>query len=394
MNNFRVFLAGQALSQSGAWLQLVSLAWLVVETTGSGAALGWLAAVTFGPLLVLGPLAGAFADRVDKHHLLIATQLLLVGQSAVLGAAILAGATGVAVLYGMALVIGLLHAVENPCRRAFLAETVGQERISRAVGLNGAVTAAGRVLGPISAGALIAWAEIGWSFIATAFAYAAAVSALLLIRRSALHVGEPARERGAVRAGLRYVWSVSELRLALVLTAVVATFGFNHQVLIPLLAERTFAGGAGAYTLLYTALGVGSVVGALCVTHRDGVDLRFLAVTVTAFAVANGLLALSPNLALAVPACAVTGVAASLFLTGALALLQRRCASAMRGRVMALSAMVVLGGLPVGGPIVGSICDVAGPRAGVAVGSLAALLATAFVLRRIRVEESSLIRAS
>jgi MFS family permease len=401
--NFRIFLASQVASQSGTWLQFVSLAWLAAELTGSGIALGWIAAATFGPLLVLGPLTGTLTDRVDKHRLLIATQLLVVGQAGVLGAVILTDATSVASLYGLALAFGLLHAVENPLRRAFLAELVDKDRIPRAVSINAAITAAGRVLGPVSAGALIASAGIGWCFIATAVSYVIALSVLLLVRRGALRITEVVREPGAVRAGLRYAWHVPELRIALMLTAAVATFGFNHPVLIPLLAEQTFVGGVGAYTLLYTAIGFGSVVGALSVARRDQIDLRFLVVAVTAFALANGLIALSPNLALAVIACAVTGATASLFVTAATSLLQQRCAPAMRGRVMALSAMVLLGGLPIGGPIVGWISDVAGPRAGVTVGSLTALLAAALVVRYLprgqrfgpdRLEESSLIRAS
>lgn len=381
--NLALFLASQVTSHSGAWLQFVALAWLAAELTGSGAALGWIAAVVFGPLLVLGPLTGALADRADKHRLLIATQLLVVGQGVALGALIITGATSLAVLYGLALVFGVLHAVENPVRRAFLAELVGKDDISRAVSLNGAITATGRILGPAAAGTLIASAGVGWCFIAGAIGYAVSLGALALIQRSALYITAVVREPRAVRAGLRYVWQVPELRIALTLTAVVATFGFNHQVLIPLLAEQTFAGGVGAYTLLYTAIGVGSVLGALSVSRCNGIDVRFLVVAVTGFAAANGLIALSPNLAVAVFACSATGFTASLFVTASAALLQRRCADGMRGRVLALSSMVLLGGLPIGGPIVGWICDAAGPRSGVAIGSLAALLAAALVMRHL-----------
>lgn len=401
--NFRAFLTSQAASQSGTWLQFVSLAWLTAALTGSGAALGWIAAATFGPLLVLGPLTGALADRVDKHRLLIATEILVVAQAAAFGAVILTGTTDVAFLYGLALAFGLLHAVENPVRRAFLAELVEEDRISRAVGLNGAIHSAGRVVGPVSAGALIASVGIGWCFIVTAVSYLIALGFLLHIQRGALRRTAPVREPGAARAGLRYAWSVPELRIALTLTAVVATFGFNHQVLIPLLAEQTFGGDVGAYTLLYTAIGVGSVLGALLVAHRDDIDLPFLVVGAIAFAAANAMIALSPNLALAVIACALTGLTASLFVTAAVALLQLRCAPAMRGRVMALSAMVMVGGLPIGGPIIGWVCDLAGPRAGVTVGSVAALFAAAFVVHHLRQGRSfgpdrlargSLIRAS
>jgi len=381
--NFRLFLASQVTSQSGTWLQFVALAWLASELTRGGAALGWVAVATFGPLLVLGPWTGALADRVDKRRLLIATQLLVVGQAAALGAVVLAGVGTVALVYGLTLGYGVLHAVENPVRRAFVAELVGEDRIANAVSLNSAIIAVGRVLGPLAAGALIASAGIGWCFIVNAVSHLIALAVLLLIRRDALHITEAAREPGAVRAGLRYVWSVPELRIALLLTGVVATFGFNHQVLIPLLAHQTFDGGVGTYTLFYTAISVGSVFGALAVARLREIDLRFLAGAIIAFALANGLIAISPNVALAVVAGFATGATALLFVTASTALLQQRCAPAMRGRVMALAAMVLLGGLPIGAPIVGWIADIAGPRAAVAVGSMAALLAGAIVLRHL-----------
>jgi MFS family permease len=381
LRNFQLFLASRIASESGTWLQFVALAWLTDALTGSGAALGWVAVATFGPLLVFGPWTGALADRVDKHRLLIATQILIAGQAAALGAVVLTGVSSVAMLYGLTLVHGLLYAVETPVRRAFVAELVGEDRISNAVSLNSAITAAGRVLGPICAGALIASAGTGWCFLATASSYLIGLAGLLFMRRDELHITEPSRERGAAGAGLRYAWSVPELRIALLLTGVVATFGFNHQVLVPLLATQTFDGDVGAYTVLYTAISVGSVVGALAVARRRDVDLRFLGGGILAFATANALLAVSPNLALAAVAGFSAGATALLFVTASTALLQYRCAPALRGRMMALSAMVLLGGLPIGAPLVGWIADVAGPRTGVAVGSIAALAAGLVVLR-------------
>ncbi len=374
-------------------MKFVGLAWLVGELTGSGTGLGWITAATFGPLLVLGPWTGALADRVDKHRLLISAQFLIVGQATVLGVVVLAGESAVSMVYGLTVVFGLIHAVETPARRAFVAELVGEDRIQRAVGLVGATNAVGRVLGPLCAGALIASAGSGWCFIATAVVYLFALTALLPIRRDALQIRTGIRQPGAVRAGLLYAWNVPELRITLMMTGVLATFGFNHQVLIPALVSQRFDGGVGAYTLLYSVIGVGSVVGALWVARRPETSLGFLAGAVIAFAVANGLLALSRNLVVATVAAVATGVTASLFVTASTALLQRRCTPAMRGRVMALAAMVLVGGLPIGGPIVGMIIDVAGPGAGVMVGSVAALLVVAVALRHLPSRATTPIRS-
>ncbi|MCH9666735.1 MAG: MFS transporter [Actinomycetia bacterium] len=379
--NFRLFLASQVASHGGTWLQFVALAWLASELTGSGAALGWIAVATFGPLLVLAPWAGALADRVDKRRLLIVVQLMMAAQALVLGALVLAELDNLISIYCLAFAYGVIHAIEAPVRRAIVAELVGQEHIPRAVSLTNVVAAVGRVVGPLGAGALIATAGIGWCFVANAVSYLIALTALLWIDRAALLVAEAESTPGAVRAGLRYAWRVPRLRIALTLTAVVATFGFNHQVVIPLLAARVFDGGVGGYTMLYTALSAGSVVGALLVMRRRHIELRLLTRAVIAFAVANGCLAVSPNLVLAAGASFAAGAGALLFVTAAAALLQQSCAPAMRGRVMALFAMVLLGGIPLGAPIVGAIADVAGPRAAVAMGSVAAVAAGLCTLR-------------
>ena len=321
VGNLRCFLASQAVSQSGTWLQFLALAWLASELTGSGTALGWITVATFGPLLVLGPWTGAFADRVDKHRLLIATQFLIVCQAAVLGAVVLVGASTVSMVYGLTIAFGLLHAVETPVRRAFVAELVDEDRIQHAVGLTGAITAIGRLIGTLCAGALIAWAGVGWCFVATAVGYLIALTTLLrhASRRAPHHRGGTRTRGGAGGPPIR--WRVPELRITLSMTAILATFGFNHQVLVPLLANHTFDGGVGAYTLLYTAIGVGSVFGALAVARHREIDMRFLAGAIIAFGLANGLLALSPNLALAAVAGVATGVTASLFVTASTALL-------------------------------------------------------------------------
>lgn len=382
-SNFRLFLASQVASQSGTWLQFVAVAWLAAENTGSGTALGWVAVATFGPL-VLGPWTGALADRLDKHRLLMTTQLPMAAQAVALGALVLAGFTGMTVIYALTLIYGVVNAVESPVRRAIVAELVDQQSIPRAVSLTNVITAMARVLGPLCAGALIATADVGWCFIANAGCYLVALIVLLPITRSALRITEPQRQSGAVRAGLRYAWRTPELRIALILTGVVSTFGFNHQVLIPLLAAKTFHGGAGTYTLLYTALSVGSVVGALTVARRREIALPVLIWAVVAFAAANGLLAVSPTLAVAAGASFAAGATALLFITASVTLLQQRCAPEMRGRVMALFAMVVVGGIPVGAPIVGAIAEFAGPRGAVAAGSVAALAAAACVARHLK----------
>lgn len=381
--NFRIYLAGQVVSQTGTWSQLVALGWLGFELTGSGTALGWIVAATFGPLLLLGPWTGALADRVDKHRLLTVTQLMAAIPAAALGLLVLTESITVLLLYVTVLACGVVYAVENPVRNAFVSELVEHRLIPPAVSLTSAVGAAGRVLGPLGAGVLLATTDIAWCFLANAASYLLALAGLLLMRREKLHPVPGGATNTSVAAGLRYAWRVPELRTALMLTAVVATFGFNHQVLVPLLAHHTFAGGAGTYTLLYSAMSVGSVLGAVVAARRQVVDIRFLGRATVGFGFVTGLVAVAPTLPLALVASAASGAAGLLFVATAIALLQQRSDPAMRGRVMALAAMVIVGGLPVGGPIVGWVAELIGPRGGLALGAVTAFAAGAVVLSRL-----------
>lgn len=370
----RLFLVGQALFQSGTWMQLVAQSWLALELTDSSATLGWLATATFGPILVLGPWTGAVADRFDRRRLLLLTHWLAAAQAAVLAWSALTGTVGVALLYALALAHGLVYAVEHPTRRAFVAELVGEPELIRATSLASAVSAGAMVIGPALAGAVMVRYGLGWCFVANVLACLVAIALVTKVRRvGANETGRPARWRGQAGAGLRYVWHERELRTTLLLTAAVTTFGFNHHVVVPVLVRRAFGGGAGAYTLVVTAMAVGAVLGAMAAARRTSVDLASLRWSALAFGAVMTAATMVPTLAAAVVTALITGATGFWFVCRATSLLQLRAAPAMRGRVMALSAVVMLGSAPVGGPIVGWVCEELGPRWGLALGAAAAL---------------------
>lgn len=382
VRNFRLFLAGQGVSQAGSWLQLVALGWLAFDLSGSGTAIGWVIAASYGPVLVLSPWAGALADRRDKRRLLGCVQTLIAGQAATLAILVLTGSVTVTLLMLLALGHGLLHAVENPTRRALVAETVSALDVVNATSLTSTGTAAARVIGPLGAGGLVLGPGIGWCFAVNVACTAAGVVGLAAMRSRGLHgVGPAATGSDPVRAGLRYARESPELRATLLLTAVVCTLGLNHHVVIPVMAERTFAGGAGTYTLLYTAMSVGAVAGGIAVARRADAELRFLGRAALGFGVALALVAIAPTVAVAVPAAVLAGAAGSQFVCGSTAVLQTRCAPTMRGRILALSAVVLVGSTAVGGPIIGWLAEHLGPRWGLGVGAAAALIAGAVVRR-------------
>lgn len=385
VRNFRLFFFGQLVSQVGNWLTRVAQVLLVLRLTHNGVAIGVLTACQFAPVLVLGAWAGLVADRSDKRRLLLAVQALAMLQSFALAALALFDRPPLLALYGVALAGGFTVAFDNPARRAFVVEMVPEDHTANAVSLNSALMTSSRVVGPALAGLLVHTVGFAWCFTTDALSYLAVLGALWLMDPAELRAVAPTpRGRGQVRAGLRYVRTVPDLWVPMTMMAVVGTLAFNFQVVLPLLVERTYAGGDTQFTLLYSVLSLGSLVGALATARRRMVDLAQVVVGSGAFGLAMLGLGAAPTLALAYPLAVVVGATSVAFMTSSTAIVQVRSDPSMRGRVLALQAILFLGSTPIGGPLLGLVCDGLGPRVGLVVGGASALAAAAFGLAATR----------
>lgn len=384
--NFRLFFTGQLISQTGTWLTMVAQTLLVLSLTKSGVTLGLLTASQFGPVLLLGAWAGAVADRADKRKLLIVLQALAMVQSVALGLVVLAGWAWIPVIFSLAAVQGVLTAFDNPARRAFVVEMVPTEDLSNAVSLNSAVMTGSRVVGPAAAGGLVLWVGYGWPFILDAVTYVAVLLGLFLMRPSELNRSAPtAKAKGQVRQGLRYIHSEPRLFVPIVMMAIIGTFAFNFSVTVPLLVDGPLGGGTTTFTLLFSVLSLGSLIGALITARRTEVTSRQLVVAAGAFGLTMLLLAAAPNLGFAFPAAILLGLASIAFMTSSTAIVQVLAGPEYRGRVLAIQSMVFLGSTPIGGPLVGWVSDAGGPRAGVALGGVACLVAAIYGARALHV---------
>lgn len=382
--NFALFFGGQLISQTGTWLSMVTQTLLVLKLTGSGVALGLLTAFQFGPMLLLGAWAGAVADRADKRKLLITVQSLAMAQSFVLGAVVLSGHATVGVIFALASLQGVLNAFDNPTRRSFVVEMVPAEDLPNAVSLNSAVMTGSRVVGPALAGALVLSVGFGWPFILDGLSYVAVIVGLLLMRPADLYRSAPTpRSKGQVREGLRYIRAEPNLFVPLVMMAIIGTFAFNFSVTVPLLVKGPLDGGTGSFTLLFSVLSLGSLIGALATARRSEVRPHQLVTSSVAFGITMGLLALAPSMAVALPVSIGLGLASIAFMTSSTAIVQVLAGPEYRGRVLAIQAMVFLGSTPIGGPIVGWVSDTAGPRVGILVGAVACLVAAAYGARNL-----------
>jgi MFS family permease len=376
--NYRRYFVGQVISVSGNWMQLVAQMWLIVKLTNSGVAVGLTAGLQFAPILLLGAWGGLIADRFSKRRVLMITQPLMALPAIALWALVAAGTVEPWMVYALVLARGVVNAFDNPARQSFVIELVGSERVVNAVSLNSVIVQSARIIGPAAAGGVIALVGVGPCFAINALSFGAMLIALQRMDVSELRPSPPAeRAPRELRAALRYVSRTPGLWIPLGMMVIVGTLTFNFQVLLPLLASQTWHGTAATYALLTAAMAVGSVAGALASGARGRVSPAILVVASTGFGAIELLAALAPSLPLQVLALIPLGAVSVTFSAGVNSTMQLAVTPAMRGRVMGLYSIVFLGSTPIGAPLVGWLAEIAGPRAGMALGGVAALVAAA-----------------
>lgn len=377
--NYRRYFAGQAVSLVGTWMQTVAQAWLVLELTGSGTALGLVAAAQFLPILLIAPYGGLLADRLDKRTILIATQCALGTIALTLGILTVTGAVRLWMVVVLALALGVATAIDNPARQSFAQEMVGPGGVRNAVSLNSVMVNTARAVGPAVAGVLIATVGTGLCFLINAASYVAVVVALVGMNVAQLRpTPRQEREPGQVRQGLSYVAHTPDLLVPLMMLAVIGTLAYEFQVVLPLLARGPFQGGAGTYGLLTSAMGVGAIAGGLVAAGRAGSGLRPMTTAAAMFGVAILGAAAAPSIATALIAMAAVGATSVTFLAVGNTTLQLTAEPRFRGRVMALWAVAFLGSTPLGAPIIGAVSEYLSPRGGLVIGGVACLVAAAF----------------
>jgi MFS family permease len=382
--NYRRYIGGHALSVVGTWMQRVAQDWLVLELTGDPVAVGTALALQFLPMLLFGVWGGVLVDRCDRWTLLVTTQAASAVLAAALAATTLLGVTTLGLVYLMAALLGLVTVVDSPGRHTFVTDLVPPEDYVNAQALSSTIHNTGRLVGPAVAGLVIAAAGAGPAFALNAVSFAAVLVGLARIDRSSLHrTAKAGRGKGQAVAGLRYAWRHRELRACLFVVAAVSLFGQNFRVVLPVTAVEVLGGDAATYGYLTSALGLGAVLGAVGTASSVTVTGRRLLLWTVALGATNLLMALAGQLAFALAGLVAVGIANIVVNTLARSLLQLRSAPEMQGRVMALHGLLFLGTMPIGGPLLGWVCAVAGSPWGFAVAGGATLLAAGVAARRL-----------
>ncbi|MDP9025938.1 MAG: MFS transporter [Actinomycetota bacterium] len=376
VHNFRLFTFSNIIAMSGTWMQRIAQDWLVLTLSHSVTAVGITVAMQFTPMLIFGLHGGLIVDRYSKRMLLMITQSVIGVLAALLAVLALTHTVEVWHIWAIAFGVGLVVVVDNPTRQVFASELVGPRNLRNAISINASVFQLGGLIGPAVAGYLLEAVGAGWAFAINAASCVITVVTLALLRQSTLvRITPMPRVKGQLKEGLAYVARKPTIFWTIVMVAILAVFALTTPVILAAFANDTFHVGASGYGLFNTLIAAGALTGALLSTRRTGVRLRTVILTAVLWGGLQALGALMPNEFGLGAILVALGVANLLFITAANSLVQLSSNLGIRGRVMSLYVLVLLGGQAVGGPLMGWIVSTWGPTVGMAVSGLVPALA-------------------
>lgn len=390
--SFRAYVAGQAVSGLGTFMEYTALYWLVNRVTdGHALVISLVAAVQFLPMLVLSAPVGRVVGRVHRHRTLLVTQFAQIAVSLLLAVPLLVlGWTNVWLIGGAALLLGCVHVVDSPARQMFLKDLVGKEQLRQAVGIYSTAVGAARVGGPAVAGFLIATVGEGWVFVLNAVSYLAVVGSLYYVRRvrgdltgGAEAVGRDSETKARISRVPRVLWP------ALLLTLLLGGFAYQFHVTGPLMVANILQANSVTYGLVGACTAVGVIIGSVISARRSAPTTGEYITWAALFAVVALFAASATNPVWFGAAMAGVGMSMSLFTTTVVVFIQHRSNDQEQGPALAAYNAAYMGFIPVGAVVVGVISNYVGIRWGIAVPSMLLLAAAGCVAIKLWVTTSS-----
>jgi MFS family permease len=358
--NYRLYFIGNAVTLSGYWLLRIAQSWLVLDLTGSPAALGVLQVAQFLPITILTLFAGVVLDRVKMRWLMVVTSSIIGLVAAIMAVLVLTNTVQFWEILVLGAVIGIASAFDQPGRSAFANELVGPGRLGNAIALNSSLNQGSRIIGPGIGGVMIAIWGTGICFVVAALSCVGAVASLVALNGRQLFPKRPAA-RGAMLNqlwdGLTYSFSTPTLGFQMVVMAFIGTFAFNFGLTLPLLARFALDAGSEGFGVLNMALGIGAVIGGLVLATRLTASLRLIVVSASLYSLLVFSLGLAPNMPTAIVLVALTGALSLAYSASANTLLQMEADDRYRGRVLGLFLLLWSGSTPIGSAVIGWLSD-------------------------------------
>ncbi|WP_258803309.1 MFS transporter [Pseudarthrobacter sp. NS4] len=378
--NYRLFLALVFTGSVGVWMQRLAQDWLVLQLTGSPAAVGVAVALQFLPMLIVGPLSGLLVDMFPKRRIMLLCQAVIAFLAMGLAAWAASGTITVWAVYASCIALGVTAAINQPASQVFVNEVVGDAALRPAIGLNNAIGQLGAMVGPALAGVVIAQVGSAAAFAANSLLCLLVLCLFAAIRPAELHPSTPAeRGRGQLLAGFRYVRERPSLLLIIALAGLLGMFGMNGPVVLAAFAERVWHNGVEGFGLFNTVSAIGALAGALLAARLRSLGRKGIVAAAGLFGLAQLVAALMPNLELFVAMLVVVGLMTLLFLTSAATAVQLEAGPEIRGRVMALYLPLLLGGHALGGLLAGWLTEQFGVRLGLVTTGALGMLSAAVI---------------
>ena len=374
--NYRLFLGGQFVSLVGTWMQAIAQSWLVYQLTGSEVQLGLIGFAGQFPVFLLAPLGGSLADTHDRHRIVVASQTAAMILAFLLAALTLTGSVQLWHVYVLATLGGIVNAFDMPARQAFLVEMVGREDLMNAIALNSSMFNAARIVGPAVAGVLVAAVGEGWCFFVNGVSFFAVLAGLLRmnrVRRPTLARPEGHSALAHASEGLVFTARTPPIRALMLMLALMSLMGMSYTVLMPIFADRILRVGAQGLGLMTGASGVGALFGALTVASRSGLKGmgRLVSVSAAGFGVCLVAFSVSTTFWLSTALMVPAGFTVMVEMAAANSMIQAMVPDRLRGRVMAVYSMMLMGMAPFGALISGFLARSLGAPTSVRLGGVA-----------------------
>ncbi|NHW47524.1 MFS transporter [Paenarthrobacter sp. MSM-2-10-13] len=382
-HNYRIFVTLSLVGSGGVWMQRLAQDWLVLQLTGSPAAVGVAVALQFLPMLVVGPISGVLVDLFPKRRILLVCQSVAALLAAALAVWNATGGTDVWVVYASCIALGITSAIDGPARQVFVNEVVGDAGLPAAIGLNSAIGQLGAMAGPALAGVVIAQAGSAAAFAANALIGVSVLVMIASIRPGELHHShpptEPGARRGQILAGFRFVIARPPLLLTMLLAGLLGAFGMNGPVVLAAFADGVWHSGPAGFGLFNTVSALGALAGALVATRIKRFGRKGIVASAGLFGLTQALAAVMPTQEWFVVMLIVVGFMTLVFLTSAATAVQLEAGASVRGRVLALYFPLLLGGHALGGLLAGWLTEDFGVRAGLVVTGALGMVSAAVI---------------
>lgn len=361
--NYRLWFWGQMTSLFGTWMQTTAQGFLIYQLTNSSAFLGYVGFASGVPSWLFMMYAGVVADRMSRRRLLIITQSAMMIQAFILAVLTFTGIVQPWHILILAFGLGLANAFDSPTRLAFVSEMVDREDLTNAIALNATIFNTATAIGPALAGLIYALFGPAWCFTINGISFIAVIAALTAMRlKPQTLLSHNHSTFVALKEGVNYVKQHLIVRTIFVLVASASLFGMSLGTLIPAWTVKILHGNAATNGFLFSARGVGSLIGALSIASmgRNVARGKFISAGSLLFPVFIAIFALIHWLPFSLLLMIFIGCATVFVLNLCNATIQALVPDVLRGRIMGVYSTVFMGSMPLGALFLGSVAQQTG----------------------------------